>query len=75
MNTPVIDQVVRQLQCLPEDKQRRVLEFAQSLAEIVPEGIPGDRLLQFAGSIPSDDLRLINEAIENGCEQVDSNEW
>ncbi len=75
MDTPVIDQVVKQLKSLPEDKQRRVLEFAQSLGDVSPEGIPGDRLLQFAGSIPSDELRLMSEAIENGCEQVDPNEW
>ncbi len=75
MKTPVIDLVLKQLQSLPEDKQRRVLEFAESLGTSVPEGIPGDRLLRFAGSIPPDELRSMNEAIETGCEQVDPNEW
>jgi hypothetical protein len=70
MNTRVIDQVVRQLESLPEDKQRRVLEFAQSLGATAPGGVPGDQLLRFAGSISPDQLELMSEAIENGCEQV-----
>jgi hypothetical protein len=28
-------------------------------------------LLRFAGAIPSDDLQLMPEVIEQGCEQVD----
>jgi hypothetical protein len=31
--------------------------------------------LVFAGSISSDELQLIREAIERDCEQVDVNEW
>ncbi len=75
MNKPLIDQVVRQLESLPEDKQRRVLEFAESLGPTASKGVPGDQLLRFAGSIPPDQLELMSEAIENGCEQVDPNEW
>jgi len=39
------------------------------------QGTHGKQLLQFAGSIPKDDLKLIDDAIKRGCEQVDLNEW
>ena len=74
MLNPIQEKLLQQLDTLPEDLQRRVLDFAQALALSVPKGVPGKRLLRFAGAIPADDLRLMQEAIESGCEQVD-NEW
>ena len=38
-------------------------------------GTPGRELLQFAGTIELDDLALMQQAIEEGCEQVDADEW
>lgn len=35
----------------------------------------GRDLLKFVGSIPADDLKRMSEAIEEGCERVDLNEW
>ena len=75
MNTPVMDKVIEQLQTLPYELQWRVLEFTRALAVSIPHGIPGRQLLEFAGTIPSDDLQLMRQAIEEGCEQVDTNEW
>jgi hypothetical protein len=45
------------------------------LAISTPQGVAGRQLLSFAGSIAPDDLRLMSKAIEQGCEQVDTNEW
>lgn len=75
MNTRVIEKVVEQLQSLPYDLQRQVLEFTRVLALSVPRGTAGKQLLQFAGAIPRGDVELIREAIELGCEQVDTDEW
>ena len=75
MNTPVVDKVVEQLQALPYDLQRRVLEFTHALAVSIPRGVPGQQLLRFAGAIPPNDLQIMHQAIEEGCEQVDPNEW
>ena len=33
------------------------------------------QLLRFAGSISTDELKLIHEAIEQSCEQIDVDEW
>jgi hypothetical protein len=38
-------------------------------------GVPGDVLLEFAGTIPPDDVARMEKVIEEECEQVDMNEW
>jgi hypothetical protein len=75
MNIPIIDEVVEQLKVMPQSLQRQVLEFVRSLVKVEVRGTPGQQLLRFAGAIPSDDLELMREAIEQDCEQVDINEW
>jgi hypothetical protein len=40
-----------------------------------PVGAPGESLLSFAGSIEPDDLKLIAQAIREGCEGVDADAW
>ncbi len=75
MNTLVIEKVVEQLKDLPYELQWRVLEFTRALAFSAPRGIPGRLLLRFAGAIPLSEVELMRQAIEQGCEQVDINEW
>ena len=71
----LVDQVVDQLKNLPYEMQWRVFEFTRALAVSVPHGVPGSQLVRFAGAIPLDDLQLMRQAIEEGCERVDANEW
>jgi len=75
MDRHIVEKVVEQLKVLPEELQWRVLEFTRALAESAPRGVPGQQLLRFAGALPPDDVKLMREAIEQGCEQVDANEW
>lgn len=75
MNIPIIHEVVEQLKVMPEHLQWQVLEFVRSLVNAEVRGTPGQQLLRFAGSIPSDDLQLMREAIEQDCERVDIDEW
>ncbi|HEY9872822.1 MAG TPA: hypothetical protein V6D12_05275 [Candidatus Obscuribacterales bacterium] len=75
MNTSIIDEVIEQLRAMPQHLQWQVLEFTRTLGKSQIQGTPGQQLLRFAGSIPPDDLQLMSEAIEQGCEQVDSDEW
>jgi hypothetical protein len=75
MSIPLIDEVVEKLKVMPQPLQRQVLEFVRSLAKIEIQGTPGHQLLRFAGSIPSDDLQLMHEAIKQDCGQVDIDEW
>jgi hypothetical protein len=75
MSAPVMNKVIEQLRTLPDELQWRVLEFTRALAVSTPHGIPGRQLLGFAGAIPPEDLGRIRRTIEEGCEQVDTNEW
>ena len=75
MNISIIDEVIEQLRLMPQHLQWQVLEFARTLVKAKVRGTPGQQLLRFAGSIPPDDLQVMREAIEQDCEQVDTNEW
>jgi len=61
-------EILDQMDGLPVEKQRQVLNFARSLAE--PEGRPGDEILLFGGAIDAEHLSAMTQAIEDGCEQV-----
>jgi hypothetical protein len=67
----ILDQLIH----LPLEKQRQVLEFARTLRETPSGRKPGKALLQFAGTIEKADLLMMAEAIEQGCEQVNHDEW
>ena len=75
INSPVKKEIRDQVDQLPIEQQRLVLDFARKLANAQPRGVPGRSLLRFAGTIGSDDLLAMKDAIEQGCEQVDRNEW
>ena len=71
----VTQQLAKQLDQLPFELQRKVLDFARALALSLPKGTPGQQLLGFAGTIHPDDAQMMTQAIENGCERVDADEW
>lgn len=76
MNSSIIDEVFERLKVMPQSLQQQVLEFTKTLTDSTTvKGVPGSQLLRFAGTIPQDDLNLMSETINSGCEQVDSNEW
>jgi hypothetical protein len=75
MDTLIMDKVIEQLKDLPQELQRRVLEFTRALALSNPGRVSGRQLLRFAGVISPDDAQAMRTAIEEGCEQVDSHEW
>ncbi|MEP7134877.1 MAG: hypothetical protein ABI904_08090 [Chloroflexota bacterium] len=75
MNTSIVEKVIEQLKFLPQELQWRVLEFTRTLATSNPHGVAGVQLLRFAGTIPIGDIQVMRETIEQGCEQVDTNEW
>jgi len=60
---------------LPVEKQQQVLEFVRALSRDGKMGVPGRNLLRFAGAIDPKDLIAIEKAVNEGCEQIDANEW
>ncbi|HOV80632.1 MAG TPA: hypothetical protein PK728_11120 [Bacillota bacterium] len=75
MNTSLKEEVLKQLNALPYEQQLRVLDFVRALVTSSPAGVPGKQLLRFAGAIEENDLKIMQQAIESGCEKVDFNEW
>ena len=76
MMSPTLEtEIQEQLSHLPLEQQRQVLEFARALVAARVRGVPGRALLRFAGLVETDDLALMKQAIEEGCEQVQPNEW
>ena len=41
----------------------------------LPSGVSGASLLRFSGSIGSQDIALMQQAIQSDCEQVNHDEW
>jgi hypothetical protein len=67
MSDMIISKVVEQLRTMPDNKQQEVLVFTRRLKDSAPVGIPGKNLLQFAGTIPPEDLEIMRQAIEADC--------
>jgi hypothetical protein len=63
---------------LPADAQVQVVNFARTLVgseESLPVGTPGKELLNLIGVISHEDCVEMLKAIEEGCGQIDPNEW
>jgi hypothetical protein len=75
MSQTLQQEILDQLDKLPPEQQREVLDFARSLSKARPVGKSGMELLSFAGTIEAEDLKAMSQAIEEGCEQVNVNEW
>jgi len=75
MNASIFEQVIKQLSHIPQSSQRQGLQFARMLSGFQVKGTPGQELLRFAGSIPHDELTLMQNAIKRDCKQVDLDEW
>ncbi len=73
MNTPTLkEQILDTLEKMSEGQQQEVLNFAKKIQR--PQGVPFSSLLKFVGSISPDDLKLMEEAIED-FEKVNLDEW
>ena len=69
------DGIERNLERLPVELQRRVLDFTEALAISQPRGVAGRDLLPFGGWLAQEDANDMLAVIEQGCEQVDLNGW
>ena len=75
MNSTLSSELNEELYKLPIVQQFQVLEFARTLAGAKVHGVKGQDLSRFAGTIESEELTIIAETIEEGCEKVTLNEW
>jgi hypothetical protein len=72
--TTLEQEILFHVHTLSLPQQCEVLAFVRSLAA-VPVGVPGSDLLVFAGAVDSHDLDALQQAIDEGCEQVNVDEW
>lgn len=70
-----IQEIIELLKTLSLEEQRQVLDFTRGVLGKSPKQYPGKNLLQFVGTISKEDLKVMQQAIEEGCEQVDESEW
>lgn len=71
----VWEEILNHLLKMPNDHQQKVLEFIRSLLPESTTGTSGKSLLRFAGAIHPDDLKTIEQAINEECEKIDISSW
>ncbi|HYL04798.1 MAG TPA: hypothetical protein VE075_02095 [Thermoanaerobaculia bacterium] len=71
----VKEQILNDLERLSPDMQVRAAQLVHGLVSAAPRGVAGRDLLRFAGAIDSESVREMEEAIEDGCERIDTEEW
>jgi hypothetical protein len=73
MNNELEVELQAEIAGLEPESRRRVLEYVRALKR-TRVGTP-ESIAAYAGAISKDELQLIQAAIDDGCEQVDVNEW
>lgn len=68
-------ELLAQVDRLPSELQRRVVDYAARLARSGSIGTPGSGLLRFVGTIAAEDAKAMMDAVESGCERVDRDAW
>ncbi len=72
--------VLKNLDALDHSSKLEVLNLSEELSSRARTEAESKRdtraaLLEYAGTIPEEDLERISEAIEEGCEKVDEEGW
>ena len=63
------EEILLNLFKLTKEQQEKVLEYIQAL-------LPGSNsLLRFVNTIDKEDLKLMEQAINEGCENIEQNNW
>jgi hypothetical protein len=71
----VRDEIVARVEALSPELQQQVLQFVTSLASSGTKDRTALVLRSLAGSLDPTSAREMREAIEEGCEQVDADQW
>ncbi len=75
MSSSTYNLITKRLELLPEEMQKKVLKYVNSLQKTGLKGLPGSSITKFAGCISAEDLETMKKEIESGCERIDGNEW
>ena len=76
MVVPAIkEQILSDLDQLSPAQQERAAKLVHELISPLPRGASVEDLLQIAGILDDEAAQEMTEAIEEGCERVDLDEW
>ena len=75
MKNKILSTIVHVTQYLSPILQKQVLVYVQNLKEGHTPGSGGIGLLDFAGSIPAEELKIMGEATEKDSARIDLDEW
>ena len=76
MVVPAIkEQILSDLDRLSPAQQKRAAELVHDLVSPLPRGASIEDLIELSGSLDDESAREMIEAIEEGCERVDLDEW
>lgn len=64
-------QILKSLNLLEKSQQNDVLSYVKSLLKKENK----KQLLKLAGAFSAEDIKQMETAIEQGCENIDRNEW
>jgi hypothetical protein len=76
--TRLLEEAITKVKKLSESEQNTIAQIVLDRLNNTNygiKGIKGKELIKFAGIIPDDDLELINQAILEGCDRIDLDEW
>lgn len=75
IDATIQSELLRAVEQLPPPLQREVVNYAHSLVHPRPRGTPGRELLRFAGIMTPEEGKAMMDAIEEGCERIEADEW
>jgi len=77
MKPALKDQIIRDVESLPEDQQRQVATFIKTLkSNAPPKSMTGKEAVRlFAGTLDEACAHEMKRAVEEGCETVDAEGW
>jgi hypothetical protein len=69
------EQILKDLDRLSPELQRRALELVQNLVSPLPRGASVEDMIRLGGILDDESAREMREAIEEHCERIDYSEW
>jgi hypothetical protein len=75
MSTPLISSLSSEINQLTPDQQNQVLDFVRQLKSTRDREQRRKAILETAGTISKEDIQLMEQAIQEGCEQINPHGW
>lgn len=75
INSQIKENILRDLNKLPIELQKKVYDFINALLLTLPKGNSPKNVLSFSGIMNKQDAKEISTIIEEGCEKIDEDEW